>query len=118
MRCTVLQGGYTCGEEPNVLTIEGDTCVIGNLHGQFFDLFELLEAFKKVCMHSTVARNEMWARQALSGVPHSLRVLSLAFAIVPLVKVVETRDFALRKENTSTIFSIFTSIGTMLLPAY
>lgn len=35
-------------KEDNVLHIEGETVVVGDLHGQFFDLVKLLNTYGKV----------------------------------------------------------------------
>lgn len=34
--------------EDNVLELEGETVVVGDLHGQFFDLLKLLNTYGKV----------------------------------------------------------------------
>lgn len=43
-----VQGTTLLDKEDNVLHIEGETVVVGDLHGQFFDLVKLLNTYGKV----------------------------------------------------------------------
>lgn len=42
------QGTAILDREENVLEVEGETVVVGDLHGQFFDLLKLLSTYGKV----------------------------------------------------------------------
>lgn len=44
----VVQGTLVLDAEENVLELEGETVVVGDLHGQFFDLVNLLGTHGKV----------------------------------------------------------------------
>lgn len=46
--CWRVQGAGVLNGESNVLELDGETVVVGDLHGQFFDLLNLLSAYGKV----------------------------------------------------------------------
>lgn len=47
------QGTEVLDKEDNVLNLEGETIVVGDLHGQFFDLLNLLRTYGKVRLYDT-----------------------------------------------------------------
>lgn len=45
------QGTAILDEEDNMVKVEGETVVVGDLHGQFFDLLNLLNTYGKVSIY-------------------------------------------------------------------
>lgn len=48
MHAVCMQGTEVLDKEDNVLELEGETVVVGDLHGQFFDLLTLLKTYGEV----------------------------------------------------------------------
>lgn len=44
----MLQSTAILGAEDNVLDVNGETVVVGDLHGQFFDLLNIFDTYGKV----------------------------------------------------------------------